>query len=107
MQTIDLTAIIQAIIALLAAIVTYRVIPWIKARTTESQQAIIRAAIKTAVCAAEQFYGAGKGSEKLKWVQDELASKGYSVDVQQIEAAVGELNWLSGQNLAEASTQED
>ena len=98
MQTIDLTAIIQAFIALLAAIVTYRIIPAIKARTTESQQAILKAVITTAVCAAEQFYGAGKGAEKLQWVQDELAAKGYKVDIGQIEAVVGELNWLSNQN---------
>ena len=38
MPTIDLTTIINAIIALLAALVTYRLIPWIKARTTAEQQ---------------------------------------------------------------------
>ena len=53
MQNIDLTQIIQAIIALLAAIVTYRIIPAIKAHTSESQQRMLQAAIKTAVCAAE------------------------------------------------------
>lgn len=102
-MTIDLTEIILAVIALLASIVTYKVIPAIKAKTTESQQAILTAAIRTAVCAAEQFYGAGKGTEKLKWVQDRLKDQGYTVDVERIEAMVGELNWLSGQNLAEAS----
>ena len=103
---IDLTEIIQAIIALLAAIVVYRIIPAIKAHTSESQQRMLQAAIKTAVCAAEQFYGAGHGAEKLQWVRDELESKGYTVDTSAIEAQVGELNWLSGQNLAEASADE-
>ena len=102
---IDLTAIIEAFIALLAAIITYRIIPAIKAHTTEKQQALITAAIRTAVCAAEQLYGAGAGAEKLKWVMDELESKGFTVDLNRIEAAVGELNWLSGQNLAEASAK--
>ena len=32
-MNIDLTPIFQAIIALLAALVTYKLVPWIKART--------------------------------------------------------------------------
>ena len=64
MPTIDLTTIINAIIALLAALVTYRLIPWIKARTTTEQQAQLKAAIKVAVFAAEQIFGAGHGEEK-------------------------------------------
>ena len=42
-MNIDLTPIFQAIIALLAALVTYKLVPWIKARTTESQQALLSA----------------------------------------------------------------
>ena len=87
---IDLTPIIQAIIALLAAIVTYKVIPWIKARTTNEQQSMLRAAITTAVFAAEQIYGAGAGAEKLDFAIDYLHKKGFHVDRVEIEAAVGE-----------------
>ena len=58
---IDLTGIVQAILALLAALVTYKLIPWIKARTTESQQAVLMATVRTLVYAAEQLFGAGKG----------------------------------------------
>lgn len=87
---IDLTPIIQAIIALLAAIVTYKVIPWIKARTTNEQQSMLRAAITTAVFAAEQLYGAGAGAEKMDFAIEYLRKKGFDVDRVEIEAAVGE-----------------
>lgn len=88
---IDLTPILQAVIALLGALVTYKLIPWIKAKTTAEQQALLSAAVKTLVYAAEQIYGAGKGEEKLKYVIDELNKRGFSVDRASIEAEVQKL----------------
>lgn len=92
---IDLTPIINAVIALIAAVIAYWVIPWVKAKTTNEQQANMRAAIKTLVFAAEQTWGAGHGSEKLDFVIEQLRLKGYNVDRVEIEAAVGEYinNW--------------
>ena len=87
---IDLTPIIQAIIALLAAIVTYKLIPWIKAKTTNEQQAMIKAAATTLVFAAEQIYGAGKGEEKLDYVISGLEKQGYTADRNIVEATVRE-----------------
>ena len=63
---IDLTPIFQAIIALLAALVTYKLIPWIKSRTTERQQQNLFVAAKIAVMAAEQLYKNGEGDKKLQ-----------------------------------------
>lgn len=88
---IDLTDIIQAVIALIVALITYKVIPWLKARTTESQQAILMATVRTLVYAAEQLYGAGKGKEKFTYVRQKLQEKGFDVDVDAIEAAVKEI----------------
>lgn len=88
---IDLTPIFEAIIALIAALVTYKLIPWLKARTTESQQAILMATVRTLVYAAEQLYGAGKGKEKFTYVRQKLQEKGFDVDVDAIEAAVKEI----------------
>ena len=88
---IDLTHILEAIIALIAALVTYKVIPWIKAKTTESQQAVLMATVRTLVYAAEQLYGAGKGKEKFTYVRQKLQEKGFDVDVDAIEAAVKEV----------------
>ena len=88
---INLTDIIQAVIALIVALITYKVIPWIKAKTTESQQAILMATVRTLVYAAEQLYGAGKGKEKFTYVRQKLQEKGFDVDVDAIEAAVKEI----------------
>lgn len=88
---IDLTDIIQAVIALIVALITYKVIPWIKAKTTESQQAMLMATVRTLVYAAEQLYGAGKGDEKLAYVKQKLEEKGFDVDIDAIEAAVKEV----------------
>ena len=53
---IDLTPIFQAVIALLAALITYKLIPWIKSRTTKQQQENLYAAARIAVYAAEQLF---------------------------------------------------
>lgn len=87
---INLTPLFEAVIALLAALITYRLVPWIQARTTNEQQALIRAVVKTLVFAAEQMYGAGHGADKLAWVQNQLKAAGFEADAAEIEAAVYE-----------------
>ena len=89
-MTIDLTPLFQAVIALIAALVTFRLIPWIKARTTEKQQNNLRAMVKILVYAAEALYGAGKGTEKLEYVREQLREHGFDADVATIEATVYE-----------------
>lgn len=79
-MNIDLTPIFQAVVALLAAIITFRVIPWIKARTNEKQQANLLAAARSAVFAAEQIYGANNGDLKLDYALDLLEDRGYHLD---------------------------
>lgn len=87
---IDLTPIFQAVIALLAALVTYKLIPWIRSKTTQNQQEMMRAMVKTFVFAAEQIYGAGKGKEKLEYVKAALHEAGFDVNLDEIEAAVSQ-----------------
>lgn len=99
---IDLTPLFQAVLAVLAAIVTYKVVPWIQARTTAQQQALLTAAVRVAVYAAEQLYGAGAGKDKLMYVKAQLAKKGFRVDVDEIEAAVKEMALTAGLVLVEA-----
>lgn len=89
-MNIDLTPIIQAVIALLAALVTYKLIPWIKSRTTVEQQTALNIAAKTLVFAAEQIYGKGNGAEKFDYVVMELQNRGFTADPAIIEAAVRE-----------------
>ena len=87
---IDLTKLLNAAIALAAALITTFVIPWIKAHTDNEKQEKIRNLVHIAVFAAEQMFGNGHGTEKLKYVRDYLNGKGYDVDVEEIEAVVGE-----------------
>lgn len=88
MQNIDLTPIIQAIFALLAALVTYKLIPWIKAKTTAEQRQLLMAMTSTLVFAAEQLYGAGNGEDKLDYVVAQLEERGFTADRAAIEAIV-------------------
>lgn len=93
-MNINLTPIFQALIALLAALITYKVIPWIKSKTTQSQRADLVAAAKIAVYAAEQIYGRDKeaNDKKLEYAIDRLRDAGFDLDGlalrEAIEAAV-------------------
>ena len=89
-MNINLTPIIEAIIALLAALITYKLIPWIKSKTTGQQQANLAAVVKMLVFAAEQLYGANQGQQKLEYVKAKLAERGYDIDIEQIESAVAQ-----------------
>ncbi|MBE5807098.1 MAG: holin [Clostridiales bacterium] len=103
MTNIDLTPILQAVIGLIAALIAYRLIPWIKARTTTEQQAQYMAAVRVAVFAAEQIFGAGKGAEKMDYAINYLREKGFDVDSREIEATVGE--FINELDLKIVSTQ--
>lgn len=97
MNTIDITPIINAAIALIAAVVSVFLIPWIKSKTTAQQRSELVAWAKIGVAAAEQIYvGQGRGEEKKQYVLDFLKSKGFTVDEDSvnnaIEAAVKQLN---------------
>ena len=85
----DITPIIEAILGLLAAIITAIIVPYIKSRTTAEQQAQIDAWVKIGVTAAEQvFTGAGLGDEKKAYVIDFLKKHGYILDDERIDALI-------------------
>lgn len=85
---IDLTTLFNAIIALLAAVITAFVIPWIKAKASAQQQEALAGIYRTLCYAAEQLYGSGRGKEKLAYVEARLMDNGYTVDRDLIEATV-------------------
>ena len=93
----DLTPIVNAVIALIAAIVTTFLIPWIKSKIDAAKLAQIVEWVGIAVRAAEQIYNeSGMGEKKKQYVLDFLARKGFTLDPNSInamiEAAVKELN---------------
>lgn len=89
---IDLTPFLQALIGLLAALITGMLVPWIKSKTTAQQQATMAMVADVLVYAAEQIYGAADGEAKLEYVRREMEKRGFTVDTAAIEAAVRRMN---------------
>ena len=93
----DITPFINAVIALIAAVITAFVIPWVKSKTTAAQREEIEAWVRIAVTAAEQIYkGSGRGEEKKEYVLEFLRGKGLTFDMTSInlmiESAVKDMN---------------
>ena len=85
----DLTPLFQAIITLIAAIITAFLIPYIKSKASAEQLKQIETWVKVAVQAAEQLYTTPQAGEiKKQYVIDFLTSKGYTVDMQKIDALI-------------------
>ena len=100
-MTIDLTQIILAVIALLSAIITGFVIPWLKNKLTDHQYDTLAALVRVGVFAAEQLFTSDMWKEKKQYVVDLLKENGYTVDTTAvdalIEATVRELRIEQGQ----------
>lgn len=95
---IDITPIIQAVITLIAVIITVVVIPYIRKKYTQTQLEEIDKWVKIAVGAAEQLLKGidPDGTKRKAYVVDFLGSKGLTADMDaintMIEAAVLEIN---------------
>ena len=90
---IDLAPIMEAIIALVVAVITAFVIPWLKGKIDADKLEQIKLWVTVAVEAAEQLYnGTGRGEEKKAYVVKFLQEKGFTIDPDSldklIEAAV-------------------
>lgn len=93
----DITSVVEAVVAVICAVVTAVLVPYIKSRTTATEQAQINGWVRVAVAAAEQlFVGDGRGEEKKAYVLSWLKERNITVDEAKIdaliEAAVFELN---------------
>jgi len=88
MNMIDITPVVNAAIALIAAIISVFLIPWIRSKTTDVQRKELIEWVKIGVAAAEQLFGSGSGAEKKQYVLDFLASMGFVVDDNAIDATI-------------------
>lgn len=88
LTAIDLTPIVQAIIAIISIVIARYLVPWLNAKATIAQREKLANAVETFVFAAEQLYGSGWGQEKLNHVKLKLKEQGYTVDIDLIEATV-------------------
>lgn len=84
----DLTPIINAVVALIAAIITAFVIPWIKCKTTAQDRETMLAWVEIAVAAAQQLYHDLDGAARKEYVVNFLAEKGYSIDDAALDNAI-------------------
>lgn len=84
----DLTPIVNAFIALIAALISAFVIPWIKRKTSEHDREEMMKWIEIAVMAAQQLYFTSNGSERKEYVQQFLLSKGYDISSKEVDNAI-------------------
>ena len=89
-------ALLEALAALVAVLITGFLIPCLKAHADAEKQATVLQWVDAAVAAAEQLYEAGQGEEKKAYVVSWLADCGIDIsgiDLDAIiEAAVYEVN---------------
>lgn len=115
---IDITPLVNALIAVLGVAITIFVIPWLKSRTTAAQREEINAWVKIGCAAAEQLYNSGQINNRKAYVLQFLAQKKLKVNMDEldkmIEAAVLEINkeWAGneatdGETVLEAEQDEN
>ena len=92
---IDLTPILQAIISLIAIIITYRLVPWLKSKLDNQDMENLKTAARVVVFAAEQLFDTGVIVDKLNYAMARLEEQGWDLDKETlrdvIESAVKEL----------------
>lgn len=87
-MNIDYTELLQAIIALLATLITTFLIPFIKKKLSAEKVEELRKWVGVAVKAAEQLYGSKTGQQKKEYVISFLISKGIKFDVDEVTALI-------------------
>lgn len=87
-MNIDYTELLQAIIALLATLITTFLIPYINKKLSAEKVEELRKWVEIAVHAAEQLYGSKTGQQKKEYVISLLNSKGIKFDVDDVEAMI-------------------
>lgn len=85
---IDLTPVIEAVIALLGAVVTVFLIPWIKRQTSAKDREELLKWVEIAVAAAEQLYDSTQGKEKKDAVVEFLREKGFVFSETEFDTAI-------------------
>ena len=88
MNNLDLTPLFQAVIMLVAVLITTFVVPYIKKKINAEDINEFYGWVEIAVAAAEQIYKVTQGEEKKQYVLQYLKDKGYTVDVADLENAI-------------------
>ncbi len=95
----DITDILEGVIALIGALVSAFLIPYLKARLSEDKRAQLSFWLKIAVEAAEQLFGSKTGQQKKEYVVSFLLSKGLVFDIDEVTALIeSEVYKLTGKS---------
>ena len=85
----DATPIVNLILSIIGVLITYVLVPYIKSKTSISEQEEINAWVKIAVSAAQQLYkGDDRGKEKKEYVLKWLADRNIKYDAAKIDAMI-------------------
>lgn len=85
----DWTEIILAVIALIGAVLTGVVVPYLKSKLSADQLETLDYWLRVLIAAAEtEFKGAGMGEQKKQWVIKELAKTGLKFDESEVSNAI-------------------
>ena len=84
----DYTQIISAVIALISALVSAFLIPWLKTKIDANKLQTIKTYVEIGVKAAEQLYAATDGEEKKAYVINFLAEHGIRFDVSTVDQLI-------------------
>ncbi len=85
---IDFTPLVEALITLAAMAITVFLIPWLRERYGTEKLAKAQGWVQVAVLAAEKLYGAGKGDEKLAYVENFLEEHNIILDMEALRVLV-------------------
>lgn len=86
--TYDVTPIIEIVVAILSALVTTFLIPYIKKKISAEKLAELQKWVGVAVEAAEQIYGSKTGAQKKEYVVSFLLSKGIVFNTDEVNALI-------------------
>lgn len=102
----NLTSVVEAVIALAVSVITVFVIPWLSGKITAQEREELLKWVDIAVAAAQQLYYKLDGEARLNYALALLEEQGYDVDdgavVDAVEAAVLKLHrQLKGSGICE------
>lgn len=85
---INLTPVFNALIALVFALLTAFLVPWIKANLTAKQTDQLVKWAEIAVAAAQQLYWSADGETRKQHALELLAEKGFDIDSTEVQNAL-------------------
>lgn len=84
----NLTPVINALIALIAALISAFLIPWLKRNTSAKDREELLKWVEIAVMAAQQLYHQLDGAKRKEYVMNFLRKKGYNVLSAEVDSAI-------------------